>query len=71
MMVVYTQTVNSSINLFPIFLSLSRIIIFGHKRLYEKLMIMPEENYYELANLNSIGISLPELLEYYRTICEQ
>jgi hypothetical protein len=32
---------------------------------------MPEENYYELANVSSIGISLPELLEYYRAICEQ
>lgn len=32
---------------------------------------MPEENYYESANLGSIGISLPELLEYYRALCEQ
>ena len=32
---------------------------------------MPEEYYYEAANIGSVGISLEELLEYYRSLCEQ
>jgi len=31
---------------------------------------MPEE-YYEADYAGSIGISLQQLLEYYRTLCEQ
>jgi hypothetical protein len=30
-----------------------------------------QEEYYEEAQISSVGISLKELLEYYRILCEQ
>ncbi len=35
------------------------------------MMFMFEESVFETEFNNSIGISLKELLEYYRTLCEQ
>lgn len=32
---------------------------------------MPEDYYYETANVSSTGLTLQELLEYYRTLCDQ
>lgn len=32
---------------------------------------MEEEAFYETYYNNSVGISLQELMEYYRTLCEQ
>ena len=32
---------------------------------------MAEEDYYDVANVSSIGLTLQELLEYYRTLCQQ
>lgn len=32
---------------------------------------MPEDEYYEAANISTIGLTLQELLEYYRTLCQQ
>ena len=31
---------------------------------------MPED-YYEAANVGSVGLSLQQIMEYYRTLCEQ
>lgn len=32
---------------------------------------MSEDNIYEIEFNNSIGITLKEILEYYRNLCEQ
>jgi hypothetical protein len=32
---------------------------------------MAEDYFNESANIGSMGISLSELMEYYRTLCEQ
>lgn len=32
---------------------------------------MPENDLYEIENISSIGITLPELLEYYRVLSQQ
>ena len=32
---------------------------------------MPEDYYCETAEVSAVGISLHELLEYYRTLCQQ
>lgn len=32
---------------------------------------MSEDNFYEVEMNYSVGISLAELLEYYRNLCEQ
>jgi hypothetical protein len=38
---------------------------------FVKTIQMPEDYFYEEANLTSVGLTLQELLEYYRGLCEQ
>ncbi|MCW3111611.1 MAG: hypothetical protein JWR18_7 [Segetibacter sp.] len=36
-----------------------------------KRQLMPEDDYYEAANISTTGLTLQQLLEYYRALCDQ